>query len=435
MIRIPPQAMSSGARREGDAMSMVTHAMNQSGAVARAGTPFDVAALLAKLGARPRRLTSDSRRIEPGVAFAAYPGTHADGRAFVPDAIARGAAAVLWEPRGFAWDPHWQAPNLGVEGLQARVGPIADFIYGSPSQQLWMAGVTGTNGKTSCAHWIAQALDQCGRRAGILGTLGNGLVGAIAPATHTTPDAAALHELLAQFHAAGAQAVAMEVSSHGLDQGRVNAVQFDVALFTNLTRDHLDYHHTMAAYAAAKARLFAWPGLRTAVINADDAFGQRLVEDVRARGGQVLTYGLGAADIAAGGMRLHADGMTLDVTTPWGATELAAPVIGAFNAQNLLGVLGVLLASDVPLARAVAALARITPPAGRMQRFGGAGQPTVVVDYAHTPDALEQTLRAFVRRWRRTANWFCVFGCGGDRDPGKRPKWARSPRGSRIGWS
>ena len=248
------------------------------------GRAVDVAALLAKLGARPRRLTSDSRRVEPGVAFAAYPGTHADGRAFVPDAIARGAAAVLWEPRGFAWDPRWQAPNLGVEGLQARVGPIADFIYGSPSQRLWMAGVTGTNGKTSCAHWIAQALDGCGRRAGILGTLGNGLVGAIAAATHTTPDAAALHELLAQFQAAGAQAVAMEVSSHGLDQGRVNAVKFDVALFTNLTRDHLDYHRTMAAYAAAKARLFAWPGLRTAVVNADDAFGQRLIDDARARG-------------------------------------------------------------------------------------------------------------------------------------------------------
>jgi len=403
-------------------MSTPTHAMERAVPVAAAGTSVDVAALLAKLGARPRRLTSDSRRVEPGVAFAAYPGMLADGRAFVPDAIARGAAAVLWEPRGFAWDPRWTAPNLGVEGLQARVGPIADFIYGSPSQRLWMAGVTGTNGKTSCAHWIAQAMDGCGRRAGILGTLGNGLVGAIAPATHTTPDAAALHELLAQFEAAGAQAVAMEVSSHGLDQGRVNAIKFDVALFTNLTRDHLDYHRTMAAYAAAKARLFAWPGLRTAVVNADDAFGQRLIDDARARGGHVLTYGMGAADIAAGGMRLHADGMTLDVATPWGPAELAAPVIGAFNALNLLGVLGVLLASDVPLTRAVAALARIAPPPGRMQRFGGEGMPTVIVDYAHTPDALEQALRALRPAVAAERELVCVFGCGGDRDPGKRPE-------------
>jgi UDP-N-acetylmuramyl-tripeptide synthetase len=403
-------------------MNTLSPAMALPGAVADAGVPVDVAALLAKLGARPRRLTSDSRRVEPGVAFAAYPGTHADGRAFVPDAIARGAAAVLWEPRGFAWNPRWSTPNLSVEGLQARVGAIADFIYGSPSQRLWMTGVTGTNGKTSCAHWIAQALDGCGRRAGILGTLGNGLVGAIAAAPHTTPDAAALHELLAQFQAAGAQAVAMEVSSHGLDQGRVNAVKFDVALFTNLTRDHLDYHRTMAAYAAAKARLFAWPGLRTAVVNADDAFGQRLIDEARARSRQVLTYGMGTADIAAHGLRLHADGMTLDVVTPWGRAEVAAPVIGAFNALNLLGVLGVLLASDVPLPRAVAALARIAPPAGRMQRFGGEGRPTVVVDYAHTPDALEQALRALRPAVAAGGELVCVFGCGGDRDPGKRPE-------------
>jgi UDP-N-acetylmuramyl-tripeptide synthetase len=408
-------------------MNAPTETMLAQGAAGRAvptrGTneTIDVAALLAKLGARPRRITSDSRRVEAGVAFAAYPGTRADGRAFVPDAIRRGACAVLWEPQGFAWNPLWQAPNFGVEHLQSRLGAIADFIYGSPSQRLWMTGVTGTNGKTSCAHWIAQALDACGRRAAVVGTLGNGFVGGIAASTHTTPDAAVLHELLAQFHAAGAQAVAMEVSSHGLEQGRVNAVQFDVALFTNLTRDHLDYHQTMAAYAAAKARLFAWPGLRTAVVNADDAFGQRLIDDARARGQHVLTYGLGAADVAAGSIRMQGDGMELDVVTPWGKALLAAPVVGAFNAQNLLGVLGVLLASDVPLATAVASLARISPPAGRMQRFGGGGKPVVVVDYAHTPDALEQVLHALRPAVAVQRELVCVFGCGGDRDPGKRP--------------
>ena len=383
---------------------------------------LDVPALLARLGAHPRRITSDSRRVEPGVAFAAYPGHVADGRSFVPDAIARGACAVFWDTRNFQWDPSWKAPHVGIEHLQARLGSVADFIYGSPSRRMWMAGVTGTNGKTSCAHWIAQALDMCGRRAAILGTLGNGLVGALGPASHTTPDVTVFHELLAQFHAAGATAVAMEVSSHGLDQGRVNGATFDVALFTNLTRDHLDYHKTMAAYGSAKARLFAWPGLRTAVINADDAFGQSLVDAARKRGQRTLTYGFGAADIAATPMTLDASGMVLDVATPWGHATLRSPVMGAFNAQNLLGVLGVLLASDVTLADAVAALAKIAPPPGRMQRIGGEGKPLVVVDYAHTPDALSKVLAALRPAVPQGNELVCVFGCGGDRDPGKRPQ-------------
>ena len=387
--------------------------------------PLDVPALLARLGVFPRRITADSRRVEPGVAFAAYPGLHADGRRFVADAIARGACAVLWEAQGFAWDAKWQVPNAGVEGLKARLGHVADFIYGSPSKSLWMAGVTGTNGKTSCALWIAQAMDACGRRAGVIGTLGNGLVGALAPATHTTPDAAVLHELLRQFAAAGAQAVAMEVSSHGLDQGRVDGARFDVALFTNLTRDHLDYHGTMAAYGAAKAKLFAWPGLGTAVINADDPFGQSLVDAARGRGQRVLTYSLANGDIVASRVTTDRHGMHVDIGTPWGPASLFAPVVGLFNAQNLLGVLGVLLAGDVPLADAVAALARLSAPPGRMQRFGGDDRPLVVVDYAHTPDALEKALVALLPSVVEGGQLICVFGCGGDRDPGKRGEMGR----------
>ena len=383
---------------------------------------LDVPALLARLGVTPRRITSDSRRVEPGVAFAAYPGTAADGRKFVPDAIERGASAVLWESRGFQWDAKWDAPHLGIEGLQQRLGQVADFIYGSASRNLWMTGVTGTNGKTSCAHWIAHALDACGRRAAVLGTLGNGLVGALAPAHHTTPDVTVLHELLAQFHAAGARAVAMEVSSHGLDQGRVNGATFDVALFTNLTRDHLDYHKTMAAYGAAKAKLFTWPGLRTAVINADDAFGQSLVDAARVRGQRVLTYGFGAADISATPVSLDRNGITLDVVTPAGRATLRSAVVGAFNAQNLLGVLGVLLASDVALDDAVAAMTHLPAPAGRMQRLGGDGKPLVVVDFAHTPDALEKVLTTLRPTVADGHALVCVFGCGGDRDPGKRPQ-------------
>ena len=221
-------------------------------------TAFDteVGSLLARLPALPSRISSDSRRIEAGDAFAAYPGAHSDGRAFIGDAIARGAGAILWDSSGFQWHREWKLPHLAVDNLKAKLGAIADVIYGHPSRDLWTIGVTGTNGKTSCAHWIAEGLSAAGQRAAVLGTLGNGLLGALEPATNTTPDAALLHEMLRDFRAAGVQTVSMEISSHGLDQGRVNRVAFDVAVFTNLSRDHLDYHGSMAAYGAAKARLF-----------------------------------------------------------------------------------------------------------------------------------------------------------------------------------
>ena len=382
----------------------------------------DVAALLARIGVVPARITADSRRVRAGDAFAAYPGTRSDGRAFIADAVRAGASAVLWEASGFQWNPAWQAANHAVDGLAARLGAIADAIYGRPSQSLWMVGVTGTNGKTSCSQWIASCLERCGRRSAVIGTLGNGLAGALAPAEGTTPDAALLHETLARFKAEGAAAVAMEVSSHGLDQGRVNAVAFDVALFTNLTRDHLDYHGTMAAYGAAKARLFAWPGLSTCVINADDAFGRSLVDVVRKGSCRLLTYGFAGADIVATGIATTADGVAMTVATPWGKGELRAPVVGAFNAANVLGVLGVLLASSVPLDAALAALAAIEPPPGRMQRLGGGALPLVVVDYAHSPDALQKVLTALRPAVLPPHELVCVFGCGGDRDTGKRPE-------------
>jgi UDP-N-acetylmuramoyl-L-alanyl-D-glutamate--2,6-diaminopimelate ligase len=281
--------------------------------------------------------------------------------------------------------------------------------------------VTGTNGKTSCAHWIAQALARCGaRRTAIVGTLGNGFVGALAISANTTPDACLLQEWLAGWRREGADSVAMEVSSHGLDQGRVNGVAFDVALFTNLTRDHLDYHGTMAAYGAAKARLIAWPGLRTAVVNAGDVFGRELIERTRAHGGRVISYGADDADIAATNVDMTGSGMTIAIRSPQGRGTLATTLTGAFNVQNLLGVLGVLLASDVALADALAALASVFAPPGRMERLGGGRDPLVVVDYAHTPDALVQVLAAMRPAVRNGGRLICVFGCGGDRDRGKR---------------
>src|SRR6202158_1133116 len=264
----------------------------------------DVAALLARLGTEVRRITSDSRDVREGDAFAAYPGTRHDGREFIVDAIARGAGAVLWETRGFHWNHAWKLPHLPLEDLKAKLGTIADFIYGHPSRDLWMVGVTGTNGQNSCAHWIATGLDATGRRSAVLGTLGNGLLGSLSPASNTTPDAALLHETLAALKTAGAEAVTMEVSSHGLDQGRVNGVAFDIALFTNLSRDHLDYHRDMVNYAAAKARLFAMPGLTAAVINVDDEFGAVLAEALDQRGVRVITYGLASGDLSADGLQL-----------------------------------------------------------------------------------------------------------------------------------
>jgi UDP-N-acetylmuramoyl-L-alanyl-D-glutamate--2,6-diaminopimelate ligase len=386
---------------------------------------FDVAALLARLRVAPRRITSDSRAVEPGVAFAAYPGARHDGRAFIGEAIERGALAVLWEAAGWQWDARHAVPHAPVDDLRGKLGPIADFIYGSPSEALWVIGVTGTNGKTSCSQWIAHAFAAAGRRTAVVGTLGNGFPGALEPATHTTPDAAVLQQTLARLRQAGADAVAVEVSSIGLDQGRVNGTRFDVALFTNLSRDHLDYHGTMAAYAAAKARLFAWPGLAAAVVNADDPVGERLGSIAREHGARLLTYGVNGGDVTAASIAPTAGGLSVSVATPWGKGELESRVVGTFNVANLLGTLGVLLASDVPLATALAALATLEPPPGRMQRLGGGAAPLVVIDYAHTPDALDKVLVALRPAVAADGALVCLFGCGGDRDPGKRREMGR----------
>ena len=365
-------------------------------------------------------ITADSRRVARRMAFAAYPGGTHDGRAFIDDALARGASAVVFESRGFAWNARADVAHAGVENLKASVGVIASSIYGHPSQGLWMIGVTGTNGKTSCAHFIAHALSQCGRRTAIVGTLGNGFVDALEPSANTTPDACELQQSLAAWRRAGAAAVAMEVSSHGLDQARVHGTSFDVALFTNLTRDHLDYHGSMEAYGEAKARLFAWPGLRTAVVNVGDPFGRRIAERAHGRGVRVVTYGAHDADIAAIDVDVRDAATRITFRTPQGRGSLSTHLAGAFNVQNLQGVLGVLLASAVPLDDALAAMSTLTAPSGRMERLGGGTAPLVVVDYAHTPDALSQVLGAMRPAVRTGGRLVCVFGAGGDRDRGKR---------------
>lgn len=374
---------------------------------------------LLDVGIQPRRLVSDSRLVEVGDTFVAYPGESADGRAYISQAIARGASAVLWEQEGGHWQEDWRVPNIPVSGLRGEISTIAGEFYGEPSQRLWMIGITGTNGKTSCSHWLAQCLTRLGRKSAVIGTLGNGFPGALSEAINTTPDPIMLQSQLADYSQQGAVAVAMEVSSHGLAQGRVNGIRFDVAVLTNLSRDHLDYHGCMEDYAAAKSQLFDWPELKCSVLNADDAFGVRLAADQAARGRRVLTYGLDGGDVTCSALNLGETGIAMRVVTPWGDTEIEAPVLGRFNASNVLAVLSALLVSDVPLQQATDALSRIEPVPGRMQQLGGGELPLVIVDYAHTPDALEKVLTSL--REQCQGQLVCVFGCGGNRDKGKRP--------------
>lgn len=370
---------------------------------------------LAAQGAMIERLVSDSRRASRGAAFFAYPGEKADGRAFIGDAVARGASAVLWEPEGFDWRGQWRVPNAPVPDLKQRASELAGEFHGHPSRSLWMCGVTGTNGKTSCSQWVAAALSRAGAKSGVIGTLGSGYPGSLDESGNTTPDALELQARLARFRDEGARAVAMEVSSHGLVQGRVSGVRFACALFTNLSQDHLDYHGTMQAYEEAKARLFAMPELETAVLNLDDAMGARLAQRLR---GRLRTIGYSLRPIAAGTVD-HALSLN-DAMEVSGAGKLATRQVGRFNLSNVLGVLGSLMAYGLPPREALALVAELPPVPGRMEIVSE--HPLVVVDYAHTPDALEkvlETLRPVAAE--RGGELVVVFGAGGDRDPTKRP--------------
>lgn len=379
-------------------------------------------ARLAAQGAMIERLTADSRRCAPGTAFFAYPGEKADGRRYIGDALSRGAAAVLWEADGFQWRSDWRVPNLAVPGLKQRAGVLAADFHGRPSEHLWMCGVTGTNGKTSCSQWIAAALERHGVHAGVIGTLGSGFPGKLHEAGNTTPDALELQASLRELRTGGARAVAMEVSSHGLVQGRVNGVRFSCALFTNLSHDHLDYHGTMQAYGEAKARLFFMDGLQSAVLNLDDAFGQALARRLAGRV-RTIGYSLQPASsteepgIVDGALILDA---AMQLQSPWGSGRFASRQVGRFNVSNILGVVGVLIAHGLALRDALALVTDLPDVPGRMEVVGE--RPLVVVDYAHTPDALEKvlaTLRPVAEE--RGGRLVVVFGAGGDRDPAKRP--------------
>ena len=383
-----------------------------------------------------RGLCSDSREVLPGDVFFARTGRCIDARRFVDAACEAGAVAAVYVGGGEVRRHPGGAWLVPVDDLPACLGRAAARFHGHPSRALEVVGVTGTNGKTSVAHLVARAMALVHRtpsRCAVLGTLGYGSLDRLEPAPLTTPDPITVHRWLADMRGAGVRHVVMEVSSHALDQGRVAGVRYTTAVFTNLSRDHLDYHRDMRAYGRSKRRLFETEGLRFAVINLDDGFGRRLLgqvpESVRLLGHRLagdraserVPSCRSRLEIVGRLMRSGAAGLELLIHTPWGEGAIRSRLLGRFNAQNLLGALSVLLSLDVGLDAACRALSGVGPVAGRMQCLGGRDRtPLVVIDYAHTPDALASALRA-LRDQSRGRVW-CVFGCGGDRDPGKRPQ-------------
>lgn len=371
-------------------------------------------------GYKGQDLTLDSREVRRGSVFVALRGSAVDGHDYIGAAIDAGAVAVLAERQVQA---PASVPLVVIPDLRHKLGALADAFYDHPSSQLNMIGITGTNGKTSTCQYIAQSLDFLGRRCGIIGTNGQGLWGALQETLNTTPDVVRLHRELARQWQQGGRYCAMEVSSHGLDQGRVDGVAFSTAIFTNLSRDHLDYHGSMEAYGEAKWKLLRWPGLSTAIVNIDDAWVQQNRHRILAE--QILTFGLAeGADVRVRQYRCNPAGLDAEVDTPWGSTELNLPLLGAFNLSNALAAFTLLLAESVPLSTAARVISNLRPVKGRMEMFRLTSGPTVVVDYAHTPDALEKALSAC--RDHVSGRLGVIFGCGGDRDRGKRPEMAQA---------
>lgn len=369
------------------------------------------------------QLVSDSRLVQKNDLFFALTGTQYDGHQFIEEAIKKGACAVLIEGKTNELNWRDKIPLISIPDLKNMTGKLAAKFYDYPAKKMRMIGVTGTSGKTSCTQFMAAILHDLNMPCGVIGTLGNGLYGKIQPGNLTTPDPITLQKTLAEFVKEGASITAMEVSSHSLDQGRVSGIEFDVGIFTNLSRDHLDYHETMEKYGAVKKKLFNQSYY--AVINADDAFGREIIDSFKETNRQyVLTYSSKkpTADIHANHIQFNHSGMKATIVTPWSAVNLESNLVGEFNLNNLLSVIAALGILDIPLNSVIKGIKNLHPVAGRMQSFGGDSQPLVVVDYAHKPDALEKVLLAL--REQCQGKLYCIFGCGGERDRGKRPMMA-----------
>lgn len=418
--------------------------------LARAG---DALTALRAQGVQPTRLCADSRALRAGDVFIAYPGSAHDGRQFIEAAIQCGVAAVVYEQDGFRWQARWNVrqdadhtiAHVGVRGLRQVVSELAHEVYGRPSERLWVVGVTGTNGKTSTTQWIAQALEALPRPSAVIGTLGIGTVAAarregLAANPNTTPDPIVLQEALARFVRDGAQCAAMEVSSIGLDQHRTDGIRFDCAIFTNLTRDHLDYHGDLETYALAKMRLFEYTSLSSAILNLEDPFGVRIAAALRDRSVRRIGYSASGTAakvdvdtlLCARDVHYRDDTLAFEIFDGRESVRVHSQLVGGFNVANLLAVCAGLLAAGIDLARAGTLLETLEPVPGRMQRLNRPGQPSVIIDYAHTPDALEQVLTAARQLAQvRSGRLIVVFGCGGDRDAGKRaPMGAIAVRGA-----
>jgi UDP-N-acetylmuramoyl-L-alanyl-D-glutamate--2,6-diaminopimelate ligase len=384
---------------------------------------FDAAELLGRLSAPISRISSDSRRLGPGDAFAAYPGAHRDGRAYIPDAIARGAGAILWETQGFHWNRAWKLPHLPIDELKTKLGFIADAVYGHPSRDLWMVGVTGTNGKTSCAHWIAAGLDAAGRRAAVVGTLGNGLIGALESAANTTPDAALLQQMLADYRAAGAQAAVMEVSSHGIDQGR-STVSRSTSPCSPICRAIISTITPRWRPMAPRKRSCSHAGTAR---RCDQRRRRVRPEPSRQRAQPALGAELRfrRRDIVGSGLTSLPAGLAFTVETPWGKggsrrrwwVHSMRRICWACSAFSW--------SAASPSNRRSPSSPALEAPPGRMQRLGGGDRPLVVIDYAHTPDALDKVLTALRPAVGEGNELICLFGAGGERDRGKRPEMGR----------
>lgn len=366
-------------------------------------------------------IASDSRGVRPGFLFAAFEGDTTSGAAFIPQAIENGAVAIIsdQQPGALTTD----VPIIFEKNIREKLGFIASRFFGDPSKSMQLVGVTGTNGKTSITHFIAQAMSLVDQPTALVGTLGAGLFGDVQDGKFTTPQVINVHQTLSTLRDQGAKTIAMEVSSHGLVQQRVTGVEFDIAVFTNLTHDHLDYHGDMDAYWLAKRRLFAWPSLKSVIINIDDRYGESLARELA---NELKVYTCSLSDKVVAGceainvtkLTQSVKGISAHVTTPWGDGVLKSHLMGRFNISNLLAAMCVLSINAISFEESLRILSRLDTVPGRMQSIRAKGQPLVVVDYAHTPDALEHALMAL--RPHSAGKLWCVFGCGGGRDRDKR---------------
>lgn len=362
-----------------------------------------------------RELVIDSRKVSDGALFCAYKGVAADGRDYLLQAQQNGAIAILYDELDFDLPDEITVPTFSVSDLQRQIGVLAHHFFGRACDDMQVFGVTGTNGKTTCCYLLTQALTHLGMQAAMIGTIGLGKLDSLLPADHTTPDPIALHKKLAEFRAQGITQVCMEVSSHALHQGRVNGVEFFCTLFTNLSHDHLDYHGDMASYGAAKQKLFTDFTSELVVTNASDPLGKSLVDVANAE--FIVSYGKGG-DVYADEVTLGSDGIEFEFEGNGVDFSASTPLIGAVNIPNVEMIVAALLALSTPVADIQSILESFVPAPGRMELYRVPGGASVVVDYAHTPDALEKALLS-VKQHCQGELW-CVFGCGGDRDQAKR---------------